>query len=241
MDDPYISQYPSLIAPEFPDDPYRPTQVLTPSTEGPRRSKVVRSQPYNYSPSMIGKKVWIYHYITRDPGSASSWCKHVFAGNFLPIRNRSCDSNYYSVVTQDRFERMGRQGPLSSQERYEAAALSEHLYTYVQAWSDILRTSDGVGVAYVYKTVARQKDQGTDRSWRQKQRAYIPKDDASYPTFRTESVLLTSIFDAEENRDVVVIDTPNSFIQTRVEDKNDTEIIKLRGVLVDILCKIYSD
>ena len=68
----------------------------------------------------------------------------------------------------------------------------------------------------------RQKYQGTDRSWRQKQRAYIPKDDVSYPTFRTESVLLTSIFDAEENRDVVVIDTPNAFIQTRVEDKKDT-------------------
>ena len=31
------------------------------------------------------------------------------------------------------------------------------------------------------------------------------------------------------------------FIQTRVEEKKDMAIIKLRGVLVDIICKISSD
>jgi hypothetical protein len=56
-----------------------------------------------------------------------------------------------------------------------------------------------------------------------KQRDYISsKEDASSPTVATESVLLLScIIDAEEERDVAVIDIPNAFIQTRVEDEKD--------------------
>ena len=38
----------------------------------------------------------------------------------------------------------------------------------------------------------------------------------------------------------MVIDIPNSFIQTRVEDEKDMAIIKIRGVLVDILLEIAS-
>ena len=73
-----------------------------------------------------------------------------------------------------------------------------------------------------------------------KQPAYIPKEDYISPTVSTESVLLTIISDSEENRNVAVIDIPKSFIQTRVKEKNYMAIIKLRGVLVDILCKISS-
>jgi hypothetical protein len=35
-----------------------------------------------------------------------------------------------------------------------------------------------------------------------------------------------------------VIDILNTFVQTRVEDKKDMAIIKLRGVLLDILVKL---
>jgi len=74
-----------------------------------------------------------------------------------------------------------------------------------------------------------------------KQRAYINKEDASSPTVATESVLLTCIIDAEEGRDVAVIDIPNAFVQTRVEDEKDMAFIKLRGVLVDILVEIAPE
>jgi hypothetical protein len=44
---------------------------------------------------------------------------------------------------------------------------------------------------------------------------------------------------------VAVIDIPNAFIQTKIEDEKDMAIIKLRGLLVDVLLKIapevYSD
>ena len=45
-----------------------------------------------------------------------------------------------------------------------------------------------------------------------KQRDYISKEDSSSPIVATESVLLSCIKDAEERRDVAVIDTPNVFI-----------------------------
>jgi hypothetical protein len=74
-----------------------------------------------------------------------------------------------------------------------------------------------------------------------KQRDYISKEDASSPTVTTEAILLSSIIDAEEGRDVTVIDIPNAFIQTQVEDKGDMATIKIRGVLVDILVQIAPD
>jgi hypothetical protein len=74
-----------------------------------------------------------------------------------------------------------------------------------------------------------------------KQRNYISKEDSSSPTVATESVLLTCIIDAEEGRDVAVIDIPNAFIQTRVEEEKDMSFIILRGVLVDILVEIAPE
>jgi hypothetical protein len=74
-----------------------------------------------------------------------------------------------------------------------------------------------------------------------KQRDYISKEDASSPTVATESILLSCIIDAEEERDVAVIDIPNAFIQTRVENEEDMAFIKIRGVLIDILVEIAPD
>ena len=68
-----------------------------------------------------------------------------------------------------------------------------------------------------------------------KQRTYIPKGYASSSTVATYFILLTIIINAEENRDIDVIDIPNTFIQTRVKKKNDVEIINLLEVLVGIL------
>jgi hypothetical protein len=68
-----------------------------------------------------------------------------------------------------------------------------------------------------------------------KQCDYISKEDASSPTVATKSVLLSCIIDAEEHRDVAVVDTPKAFVQTRVENEKDIAFIKIRGILVDIL------
>ena len=73
------------------------------------------------------------------------------------------------------------------------------------------------------------------------QRDYLTKEDASSPTVSTQAVLLTSIVDAHERRHVVVIDIPNAYIQTRVNDPKDRVIIWIRGVVVDWLVKIAPE
>jgi hypothetical protein len=57
----------------------------------------------------------------------------------------------------------------------------------------------------------------------------------------TEAVLLSCIVNAKEERDIVVVDIPNAFVQTRVEDEKDVAFIKIRGILVDIMVKIAPD
>jgi hypothetical protein len=70
---------------------------------------------------------------------------------------------------------------------------------------------------------------GTTVAGGSKQRDYISKEDASLPTVATEAVLLLCIINAEEGRDVAVINIPNAFIQMQVEDEGDMAIIKIRG------------
>ncbi len=71
-----------------------------------------------------------------------------------------------------------------------------------------------------------------------KQRDYIPKEDVSSPTVSTEAVMLTYVI--IENRDIAVIDIPNAFVQTVVEEKEHCVIVHIRGPLVDILVGVAS-
>jgi hypothetical protein len=77
-----------------------------------------------------------------------------------------------------------------------------------------------------------------------KQRDYLSKEDSSSPTAATESMLLTSIVDVAENRNVAIMDIPNAFIQTRVENEKDRVIICIQGIVADWLVtiapKVYS-
>jgi hypothetical protein len=54
-------------------------------------------------------------------------------------------------------------------------------------------------------------------------------------------VLLSCIIDAEEHRDVAVVDIPNVFVQTSMENEKDMAFIKIRGILVDILVEIAPE
>ena len=74
-----------------------------------------------------------------------------------------------------------------------------------------------------------------------KQRGKIEKLDASSPTAALESVLLTAIIDAHEGRDVAVIDIPNAFVQTRLENDADKAIMRLRGKLAELMVKVAPE
>ena len=76
-----------------------------------------------------------------------------------------------------------------------------------------------------------------------KQHDYITKEDVSSPTVTAEAVMLTCVIDAQENRDVAVVDIPNAFIQTVVsdEDADHRVTVRIRGPLVDILVSMAPD
>jgi hypothetical protein len=53
--------------------------------------------------------------------------------------------------------------------------------------------------------------------------------------------LLSAVIDALEHRDVAVVDIPNAFIQTRIDNEEDMAIIRIRGELADILVEIAPE
>jgi hypothetical protein len=71
-----------------------------------------------------------------------------------------------------------------------------------------------------------------------KQRDFISKENVSSPTVATESALLTSLVDAQENRDIIIVDIPNAFIQTVMENNEDKVVMRIRGHMVDVLVKV---
>ena len=74
-----------------------------------------------------------------------------------------------------------------------------------------------------------------------KQREFISKEDSSSPPVATEDVLVSCITDVEEEREVSVIDTPNAFIQTQVDNENERTVINIRGFIVELLLDIDPD
>ncbi len=71
-----------------------------------------------------------------------------------------------------------------------------------------------------------------------KQRDFISKENASSPTVAMESVLLTSLVDAQEDRDIAIMDILNAFIQTVVKNDEDKVVMRIRGHMVDVLMKV---
>jgi hypothetical protein len=76
-----------------------------------------------------------------------------------------------------------------------------------------------------------------------KQCDYITKEDVSPPTVTAEAVMLTCVFNAQEDRDVAVVDIPNAFVQTVVskEDAEHCVTVRIRGPLSDGLVSIAPD
>lgn len=74
-----------------------------------------------------------------------------------------------------------------------------------------------------------------------KQRDFVSKEDASSPTAATESVLLSCAVDARERWQTAVLDILNAFIQTRIEREKDRAIVRIRGLVADMLVEIAPE
>ena len=75
------------------------------------------------------------------------------------------------------------------------------------------------------------------------QREYISKEEAASPTAATESIMITGVIDAKQNRNVMTLDIPNAFVQTSIPQGEEDEkiIMKIRGILVDILVEMSPE
>ncbi len=76
-----------------------------------------------------------------------------------------------------------------------------------------------------------------------KQHDCITKEDVSSTAVTAEAVMLTCVTNTQEDRDVVVVDIPNTLIQTVVsmKDAEHHVTVRIRGPLVDVLVSIAPD
>ena len=70
-----------------------------------------------------------------------------------------------------------------------------------------------------------------------KQRIYKSKEETSSPTISVESLFLTCIIDAMEQRHVSMCDIPGAFMQV---DMDELVHVKLEGELAELLIKVDS-
>ena len=71
-----------------------------------------------------------------------------------------------------------------------------------------------------------------------KQRLLYSKEDATSPTVKTESVLITALIDAIEERDVAIVDIPGAFLRAMLEE---VVHVCLRGLLAEIMVEISKE
>jgi hypothetical protein len=75
-------------------------------------------------------------------------------------------------------------------------------------------------------------------------REWPSREDSTSPTAAFESIMLTAVIDAHEERGVMTCDIPNAFIQAlmpKVKDGDETVMMKITGVLVDMLVKLNPE
>jgi hypothetical protein len=75
-------------------------------------------------------------------------------------------------------------------------------------------------------------------------REWLSQEDAAIPTAALESILITGVIEAKEERDVMTCNIPNAFIQAYLPKKEpgeDRVMMKITGVLVDMLVDINPE
>jgi len=71
------------------------------------------------------------------------------------------------------------------------------------------------------------------------QRTYVPKEQASSPTLRVESLMALILINAFEKRDVAIFDVPGAYLFANLDDK--FALLKIEGDFVKIMCNVSPD
>jgi hypothetical protein len=75
-------------------------------------------------------------------------------------------------------------------------------------------------------------------------REWLLREDAASPTAALESIMITGVIKAKEEKDIMTCDIPTAFIQALLPKKNpgeDRVDMKITGVLVDMLVNINPE
>jgi hypothetical protein len=75
-------------------------------------------------------------------------------------------------------------------------------------------------------------------------REWLSREDAASPTVALESIMITGVIEAKEQRDVMTCDIPNAFIQALLPKKDlgeDRVVMKITGVHVNMLVDINPE
>jgi hypothetical protein len=73
-----------------------------------------------------------------------------------------------------------------------------------------------------------------------KQKAYIPREEATSPTVSMEALTTSLVIDAHEKRAVAIFDVPGAYLNADMPD-NKFVILKLEGKFVDIMCGVNPE
>jgi hypothetical protein len=238
------------------DEPaQQPMPDETEETPGVRRSTRTKSQPKQYIPTMTGNK---YEYVAAQ--MESEGILHPDTHMFFQQAILDSPDTMAAIMTQLALKVGMTTAAIMTQlslksgmkqwgSKASVAVLSEMKQLHFRDtfkpkhWHELSQEQkECVLESHMFLKQKRDGNiKGRTVAGGNKQRDFISKEDASSPTVATESVLLTCIIDAEEERDVAVIDIPNAFIQTRIENESDMAIIKIRGTLVDMLLQIAPE
>eukprot|EP00957_Ditylum_brightwellii_P073338 5573548-Ditylum_brightwellii.AAC.2 len=71
------------------------------------------------------------------------------------------------------------------------------------------------------------------------QRSYANKDEASSPTAATEAILITGVIKAKQSRNIMTLDIQNMFVQMPIPEGDHKIVMKIRGMLVDVLIQLF--
>ena len=72
------------------------------------------------------------------------------------------------------------------------------------------------------------------------QQAYILREEATISTVPLEAIITTGVIEDKHKRNVMTLDIPNSFLQTKIALDGDNVIMKIKEKLVDIFLEFFS-
>ena len=72
------------------------------------------------------------------------------------------------------------------------------------------------------------------------QRGTVSDEDKASPTVSLEAILLTSVIEAKEHRDVATLDIPNAFLHSELPESENV-VMRLVGELAEIMVKLAPE